>query len=129
MPGLAVLGNADDRDNAGADLLLAVVNQALQILGLDAFDRAGEQLDAAGFAHAAVRRCAIAGAAAHRELLARLRQIALQLLSFFHQRRNTRRHVVDGGAQFGRGGFRHRHGVIDALSGMTSGQRLDAPYP
>ena len=41
--GLAVLGDADDRDHAGADLLLAVIDQALQILGLDALDRARQQ--------------------------------------------------------------------------------------
>ena len=56
--GLAVLGDADDGDHAGADLLLAVVDQALEILGLDAFDRARQQLDVADFAHAACRRSA-----------------------------------------------------------------------
>ncbi len=54
--GLAVLGDADDGDHAGADLLLAVVDQALEVLGLDALDRARQQLDAAGFAHAGGRR-------------------------------------------------------------------------
>ena len=93
--GLAVLGDADDGDHAGADLLLAVVDQALEVLGLDALDRARHQLDVADFAHAAGRRRAIAGAAAHRELLARVRQIALELLALFHQRGDARRHVLD----------------------------------
>ena len=33
-PGLAVLGDADDRDDAGADRLLAVVGEALEVLRL-----------------------------------------------------------------------------------------------
>src|SRR5512143_2424531 len=78
---LAVLGDADDRDHAGTDLLLAVVDQALEILGLDALDRARQQLDAARFAHAAICRPAIGRAATHCELLAHLRQVALQLLA------------------------------------------------
>src|SRR5437764_8181344 len=65
--GLAVLGDADERDDAGADLLLAVVDQALQVLGLDALDRAGQKLDAARFAHAAGRSPAIGRAAADRK--------------------------------------------------------------
>ena len=42
--GLAVLGDADDRDHAGADLFLAVVGEALEILHLDALDRAASSL-------------------------------------------------------------------------------------
>ena len=50
--GLAVLGNADDGDHAGAELLLAVVDEALEVLHLDAFDRARHQLDVADLTHA-----------------------------------------------------------------------------
>ena len=45
--GLAVLGDADDRDDARADLLLALVGEALQIAHLDARDGARQELDAA----------------------------------------------------------------------------------
>src|SRR5271154_4924747 len=38
--GLAVVGNADDGDDAGADFLLTLVSEAAQVLQIDAFDRA-----------------------------------------------------------------------------------------
>ena len=71
--GLALVGDADDGDDAGADLLLAFVGEALQILDVDAGDRARQQLDVADAAHAV----AAAGlrAAAHGELLSRIGQI------------------------------------------------------
>ena len=65
-------------------------------------------------------------AAAHRELLARLRQIALQLLALFHQRGDARRHLVERGAQFARRGLGQRHGVVGVLARVVAGQRLDA---
>ena len=72
--GLAVLGDADDGDHARSDLLLAFVNEALEILGLDARDRSRQQLDVADLAHASGSLSTIAAAtAAHRELLARIR--------------------------------------------------------
>src|SRR5260370_22586 len=45
--GLALAGDADDGDDAGPDLLLAFVGKALEILHLDARDRAREHLDVA----------------------------------------------------------------------------------
>src|SRR5262245_3909330 len=51
--GLAVLSDADNSDDARADLLLAVVDQALEVLGLDALDRARQQFDVADLAHSA----------------------------------------------------------------------------
>ena len=54
--GLAVLGDADDGDDAGADLLLAVVDQAAQVLGVEPLHRARHQLDLADGAHRALRR-------------------------------------------------------------------------
>src|SRR5215468_4216251 len=47
---LAVAGDPDDCDHAGADLLLAVVREALQILDLDAGHHAGDELDIAHLA-------------------------------------------------------------------------------
>ncbi len=52
MPALPSPGDADDRDDAGADLLLAFVGEAAQILDFDAVDRARHQLDVADGAHA-----------------------------------------------------------------------------
>src|SRR4029077_12212535 len=77
--GFAVLRDADQRDHAGAELLLAFVGEAFQILDVDAFDRARHQLDVADHAHA-VRFAARFGAAAHRELLARVGEITFEPL-------------------------------------------------
>src|SRR5205814_1862359 len=41
--GLAVLGDANDCDHAGSDLFFAVVDKALQILGLDAANAGGDR--------------------------------------------------------------------------------------
>src|SRR5258708_7407059 len=49
--GLAVFGHADNGDDAGAELLLAVIGKTLEILHLDAFDGARHQLDVADLAH------------------------------------------------------------------------------
>ncbi len=50
--GLAVAGDADNGDNAGADLFLAFVGEAAQVLEIDAFHRARHQLHVADGAHA-----------------------------------------------------------------------------
>src|ERR1700674_4663445 len=50
--GLAFAGNADDGDDAGADLLLAFVGEAAQVLELDARDGPRHQPDVADGAHA-----------------------------------------------------------------------------
>src|SRR5258708_2767697 len=76
--GLAVAGDPDDRDHAGADLLLAVVREALQILDLDARHDTGQQLDVADLAHAVAAGTL---AAPHRELAPRIRRLALQPLA------------------------------------------------
>src|SRR5262245_54488886 len=49
--GLAVAGDADDGDNALPDLLLAGIDEALEILHLDALHRATEEFDVADVAH------------------------------------------------------------------------------
>src|SRR5262249_47256436 len=77
--GLALTGHADDRDDARADLLLALVGEAAQILELDAFDRAGEQLDVADETDA-VGGVGL-GAPAHGQLFLRLGQLALEAFS------------------------------------------------
>src|SRR5205814_10249633 len=50
--GLALLGDADKRDDAGADLLLAFVGEAFQVLDVDAGHRARQELDVSDAAHA-----------------------------------------------------------------------------
>ncbi len=79
---LAVLGDADDGDDAGADLLLAVVDEAAQILRVEALHGAREELHVADAAHAGrppapARR----GAAAERDLLLGVGELALELLA------------------------------------------------
>ncbi len=61
-PRLAVLGDADDRDDTGADLLLAVIDEPAQILRIEALHRACEKLDVADVADgiALLRRAAAA---------------------------------------------------------------------
>ena len=81
--GLAVLGDADDGDDAGADARLGLVGQALQILHLDAADGARQQLRAGDVADRVLGR----PAAAHGELLARLGQLAVELAALLDQRR------------------------------------------
>src|SRR6266496_3670986 len=57
-PGLALPGHADDGDDAGADLLLALVDEALEVLEVDAIDGTREQLHLADRANAVVRPAA-----------------------------------------------------------------------
>ena len=85
--------------------LFTVIGEALEVFHLDVFDRTRHQLDVADFADAGRTRRRSVGrgrAAAHRELLARIRQVALQLLALFHQGGDARRHVVERGAQLRR---------------------------
>src|SRR5580704_5252472 len=64
--GLALAGDADDSDDAGADLLLAFIGEAAQILDVDALDRARQKFDLADGAHAVGRAAGGAvDAAAH----------------------------------------------------------------
>src|SRR6266849_2773136 len=53
--GLALPGDADDGDDAGADLFLAFVDEALEVLDVDAVDRTREQLHVPDGANAVVR--------------------------------------------------------------------------
>ena len=92
MPALPSSDLADDGDDAGADLLLAFVGEAAQILEVDALDRAGEEFHVADRAHA-VGGVGLA-AAAHRELLLRLGQLALELAPLIHELRDACRAVL-----------------------------------
>src|SRR6185437_16667800 len=52
--GLAVVGRADDRNDAGAYPLLALVGEAAQVLEIDARHRAAEEINAGNLARIAV---------------------------------------------------------------------------
>ncbi len=82
---LAVLGDADDRDDAGADLLLAVVDQAAQIFRIEALNRARQELDVADAANGVAVRRPRLRAAAERQLTLRIRQLLLERLAFLDE--------------------------------------------
>ena len=91
---LAVVAGADERDDAGAEALLAVVGQRFRSLGETPLDRAADEADAGdrlGLAAGAGRR-----AATERQLLLRLGQLALELAALVEQRLDARRHVGRG---------------------------------
>ena len=76
MPALPLAGDADNGDDAGAELFLAFVHQALEVLQLDALDRAREELDVADDRTPSAP--SLARAAAHRELFLRVGQFAFE---------------------------------------------------
>ena len=92
MPALPSSRDADDGDDAGAEALLALVGEALQVLHLDARDRARHQLDAGDVARPDRSPPA---AAAHGELAARLRQLALEPAAVLDQRGEALGRFVD----------------------------------
>ena len=85
--GFAILGNTDNSDNPGADLLLAFVGEAAEILQVDALDRAGHEFDVADDADA-VGAVGLSSTA-HGELLLRLRQFAFDTLALVEQGGDT----------------------------------------
>src|SRR3954468_1683642 len=88
--GLAVAGDADDRDDARAEALLALVGEALEVAHLDAREGARHELHAADVAD----RIAAAGAA-HRELAPRLGELALEPALVLDQGRQALRRLLD----------------------------------
>src|SRR5262249_60034825 len=90
--GLALLGDADDGDDARAQALLAFVGEAAQVLEVDAFDRARQKLHVADHAHA-VR--ALRAPPAHGELLLRLRKLAFEAAPLVEHLRQALRHVLE----------------------------------
>ena len=85
--GFAILGNTDNSDNPGADLLLAFIGEAAEILQVDALDRARHEFDVAYDADA-VGAIGLSSAA-HGELLLRLRQFAFDALALVEQGGDT----------------------------------------
>ncbi|MHC2377647.1 hypothetical protein ACVIHA_002022 [Bradyrhizobium liaoningense] len=102
--------------------------RALEILHLDAFHGTCHQLDVTDLAHAGRGAVAGRGAAAHRELLAGVGQLALELLALLHQRGDARRHIVEGGTQLVGRGLRQCHGLVGVPARVIAGQRLDAAH-
>ena len=97
--GTALLIEPDQRHDAGAELRLAVIDQALEVLRVHAFDDTGHQLDAARIRNAVI---ALGRTAAQRQLLARLGELALELLALIEQGFDTlddvgRRHAQHRG--------------------------------
>ena len=93
--GLAVVGDADDGDHAGADLLLALVGEAAQVLQVDAFDRARHQLDVADAAHAVA--AAVCAPPPMASFLRASDKLALELLALVEQRAPTRAGISSSG--------------------------------
>ena len=124
--GLALLADADNGDDARAQLLLGVVDQAAQILRRDAVDDAGEQLHPCQLAD---RECRAAPpplpppSASSRLASAKL---ALELAALVDDGREPLDHLVGGDLeQLGR--LAHAlilRGEIEARG--LAGQRLDA---
>src|SRR5262249_6175342 len=123
--GLAVLGDADDGNDARTELLLALVGKPAQVLQVDALDGARHEIDVADLAHAVV---GAAAAAAHGDLLARFGEIALQALAVLHQGGDALRHVLERNAQLGRSRLGEVNGIVQMLACRLAGQRLDAAH-
>ncbi len=117
---------ADERDDAGPELLLAFVGEALQILDLDAGHRARQQLHVADHAHAvgAVRLAA----AAHRQPLLGVRQIAFELAPLIHQLSKPLRHLFKRHFKLRRRRLGELRQVMGGLARGHAGQRLDAAH-
>src|SRR3546814_12676883 len=81
----------DEHRDAAADLLLHIVDRAAQPLGVEPLDALREQLRAADLLD---RRAATRRAAAHREPLLRLGDLALGLPECLGHRRDPRRHPI-----------------------------------
>ena len=79
---LAVGAGADDGDDSAADLGLGLVGERLQILHVDALDRAGVELDPRDVARGILARAA----AAHRQLAPGVGELALQPPAVLDQR-------------------------------------------
>src|SRR6266851_8674392 len=112
-------------DDAGADLLLALVDEALEVLEVDAIDGTREQLHVPDRANAVVRPAA----AAHGELLPGLAEIALEALPLLEHLRQARvdladRHLEELGEIFLPAAFLRQM----PPRGMA-GHRLDAAHP
>src|SRR5208282_4193955 len=82
--GFAILGNTDNSDNPGADLLLAFIGEAAEVLQIDPRHRPRHEFDVADDADA-VGAVGLSSTA-HGELLLRLRQFAFDALALVEQR-------------------------------------------
>ena len=125
--GLAVLGDADDRDHAGADLCFLPSSTRLfgSLVSTPSTARANSlTLPTSRTPPAAAPPLVAPPPIA--KLLARIGQIALELLALLHQRGNPRRHLLDRGTQLACRRPGKLHGVVGVLAGVTPGERLDA---
>ena len=119
----AAFVDGDQRGDAAAEALLHRVDFTAEVLGVEAFDDlaeegvAGDLLGAGGFGGAA---------AAHRQRLLGVGELALELAAFLDQRGDARRDFLGRGFE-GRGGFAEAlvAGVEPQARGLA-GQRFDA---
>src|SRR5262249_17853679 len=123
--GLAVARHAHDGDHSGADLLLAVVRKALQVLDLDARHHTGQQLHVANLAHAVAPRTL---AAPHSELAPGVGHFALQPPAIVHERRDALRQLFKLNLELRSAGFRKLSNAVCVVAGGVTGQRLDATH-
>ena len=87
----AALVDRDERRDARADALLGLVDQAAQLLGIDALRAPGRELVAADlFGSGGVGLAA----AAHRQRLLRVGELALEPAALVDQRGDPRRHLL-----------------------------------
>ena len=98
--GGAAFVDRDQRDDAGADALLGLVDQAAQALGVEAFEHLADEAVAADLLGAG--RFGLA-AAAHRQRLLRLGQLALEPAALLDQGGDARRDLLGRGLERGGG--------------------------
>src|SRR6185437_2314886 len=123
--GPAILGQAYDDHHARTDLLLALVGEAAQVLEVDAGNGARDELHAGDFAY---RFTSIRFAATHRQFLASVGKIALELLAFVEQRGNACRHLLQRYFKLRRRRFSGLKLLVSGLPRAFAGQRLNAPH-
>src|SRR5690606_981651 len=126
--GLAVLGDADDGDDAGAELLLAVVDEPTQVLRIEALDGAGEQLDVAHLAHAVRSAGRAVATASERNLTPGIRELALERTALLCQSLDAVEHLFRPDTQSGRN-FAHTVILLIEVGARAIGrQSLDAAH-
>ena len=121
--GAAVI-DRDQRDDAGADALLGLVDQAAQGLGIQPVEHLADEAVAADLLRPLLRSAR--AAAAHRQRLLRLGELALEPAAVVEQGGDAGRHFLGRGLE-------RRGGLLEAVLALgqpqarrLAGQRLDA---
>src|SRR6185437_8440444 len=125
--GLAVRIVGDQHDDAGTELLLALVGDAAKVLGIDPAERFGQHLDAGDLLD--IVAAGSGRAATHGQFLAGIRKIALEFLAFLKQRGDARRHLFQRYFKFCRRRFSGLKLFVSGLPRTLAGQSLDTAHP